>query len=727
MPIPSDLGRCCNCLVYLSKDKIQPYITNEVIGFMKSPNDSPVFVIKWEIIQVLFCMLFLALFYLQEMAATRFIGQNYTQVQIIHNFLNSLQFLLLPDFFFFLFVPLILISFGYIIFKKWRWFFLSFSGALISVLYVADRIYCSFFSSLITIRSLSAAGQVWAVKSAILASIMPKDVLFILAFCVFIFFGVLYNKKIKMGLPEGKLAFTIDKIIGILIFVLAIYAYNIAFYIPKRYVTIGDDHVIRISETKIEGKGMWHSIPIYETSNRSYADSFGLLNFHFKNLTDVFKDRLLKKSAENLPFPEGIHDFFDEKRKINEVSSPFYGIAKRRNVFLIHFESLHPILIGADIGGLPVTPTLNQLEKNSLYWNNILDQVTIGGSSDAEFSSLTGMLAGTEQISAFNSSSMAHIPALPRQLKSIGYQTISLHGYKISFWNRSVSQPLLGFETMYFEKAFKFEDTMGLGISDMEFFSQSIDLLKGHTSPFFAFLMTLTSHYPYEDIPANYRHLFRSQVEPDSVLINYLQAIRYSDDALGEFFLKIRNEGFWENSIFVIYGDHMPGGSSEQMSDALMKVTGKSLLNPRYACVPIMIVIPGHEDLILENKKLYSNIVGGLYDIFPTIMHLLGENSPLGVFGSHLFVQNIQRDSVPVFRFMDGFVFNGIHYRQQGKVISRDDMGLVFTNDVNAVIKTDIERLNQYKKALLSTFYCNYIYRMSVDISSFKTTGKAKG
>jgi len=523
-----------------------------------------------------------------------------------------------------------------------------------------------------------------------------------------------------MGLPEGKIAFTIDKILGILICLLAIYTYNIAFYIPKRYVTIGTDHIIRVTETEIKYKDMTKIMPVYEASDRFFADSFGLMNFHIKDLTESFKNQFLKKNAESLPPPEGIRSFFERKRKINKISSPFYGIAKGRNVFLIHFESLHPILIDLYIDGTPITPTLNQLKKNGLYWNYILDQVTIGGSSDAEFSSLTGMLPGTEQISAFNTSCMTLIPALPRQLKNLGYQTISLHGYDISFWNRNVSHPLLGFETMYFEKAFNFEKKIGMGISDKDFFSQSIDLLKNHSSPFFAFLMTLSSHVPYEDIPADYQHFFRTQIGPEFLLINYLQAIRYTDDALGEFFLKIKNEGFWENSIFVIYGDHLPGGSNEKMNDALMKATGKSMLNPRYTCLPLFIVIPGHENLILENRQLYSNTIGGLYDIFPTIIHLLGINVPFGMFGSHLFVNNNQRDAVPVFRFMDSFVFNGIMYRQQGKLIPKDNMGLVFSNDVNAVIKTESERLIQYKKALLSSRYCNYIYNTRVDVSSLK-------
>ncbi len=80
---------------------------------------------------------------------------------------------------------------------------------------------------------------------------------------------------------------------------------------------------------------------------------------------------------------------------------------------------------------MKVTPTLNRLIDKGLYWDHILDQVKIGGSSDAEFSILTGMLASTNQISAFNAEAMQHFTVLPKTLRAKGYQTVSLHGNHI--------------------------------------------------------------------------------------------------------------------------------------------------------------------------------------------------------------------------------------------------------------------------------------------------------
>ncbi len=171
-----------------------------------------------------------------------------------------------------------------------------------------------------------------------------------------------------------------------------------------------------------------------------------------------------------------------------------------------------------------------------------------------------------------------------------------------TFWNRNISDPILGFEKMYFKEAFHYTEKMGMGIADKEFLSQSIDLLKTHQSPVFAFLITMSSHYPYLDMPDSYRALFGNTIHPESMLNGYLQSIRYVDDAVGEFFSKAEKAGFWENSIFVIYGDHRPG-CDEEMNAELKRVTGRSLLTSRYSCVPVIRPIWARKNLLQNTTK----------------------------------------------------------------------------------------------------------------------------
>lgn len=686
---------------------------------MKNSNHNLLAVLKWETLQIGAIGVFLSLLYLQETRVIDAIKSNNPQRRAILEFLNGLQFPLLPDFFFMLFLPLCLVSIALVVFKKWRWYFLSLIGVLLAAVLSADKIYHAFFTSVITMFSFSAVGQVGDVSSAIFEAIQWIDALFILGFMMFIPFGRFYNQNVSMSLSKSKTTFLIDKLLGVLFFGLAIHCFHIAFYLPQRYVSIDTDRRMHVSETKFEFGSPTQFKPMFETSDIAYATTFGIINFHFTDFVDGIFQKNRGRHFKNAPSIDDIHAFFDRRYTLNQIRSPFFQVAEGRNVFLLHFESLNPAVIGVQIGGDEVTPNLNRMIRNGLYWDHILDQVRIGGSSDAEFSTLTGMLASTYQISAFNSACMPHIPSLPRTLKDQGYKTISLHGYKASFWNRHITHPLLGFQKMYFEESYTYAEKLGLGISDKDFFSQALDLLDTQPTPFFAYLLTLSSHYPYRDIPDSYRHHFSKATTSNDLLTRYLQSIRYVDDALGEFMAKAKRLGFWENSLFVVYGDHRPG-SDKEMNDALIAQTGRSLLSSRFSCVPVIIVMPGQDKLISAYKQDYQSVIGGLYDIFPTIMHLLGIETPFGVYGTHLFVGNPQRDPAPFYRYEDSFVFNGIQYVEQGRQIATDAKGILFTDNKDALGLTTAETHQLWRKAQRGIYLSNYIYASNFDIASLQ-------
>jgi hypothetical protein len=94
-------------------------------------------------------------------------------------------------------------------------------------------------------------------------------------------------------------------------------------------------------------------------------------------------------------------------------------------------------------------------------------------------------------------------------------------------------------------------------------------------------------------------------------------------------------------------------------------------------------------------------------------MHLIGSEIPNGIFGTHLFIENEKRDVVPSLRFWESFVFNGILYVQQGKHILEDEQGVIFSSKKEDLILNSNERLNLYKKSILSGHFCNYIYEVA--------------
>ena len=97
-------------------------------------------------------------------------------------------------------------------------------------------------------------------------------------------------------------------------------------------------------------------------------------------------------------------------------------------------------------------------------------------------------------------------------------------------------------------------DVQGWSLSDKAFFAQSLDEMKGIKQPFYSFLITLTSHHPYY-VPKDLCEAGYGAFE-GSIFGNYLQSIHYVDEAFGQFVEQMKQQGLWDNTILLIYGDH---------------------------------------------------------------------------------------------------------------------------------------------------------------------------
>src|SRR5699024_9110134 len=111
-------------------------------------------------------------------------------------------------------------------------------------------------------------------------------------------------------------------------------------------------------------------------------------------------------------------------------------------------------------------------------------------------------------------------------------------------------------DLFYDKSAYTIEDeeVIGWGLKDKEFFTQSLDYLHELEEPYYTKLITLTNHFPFE-LSEEDRTL-----EPfdstSTTLNNYFPTVRYTDEALEQFFLQLKAAGLYDNSIIVIMGDH---------------------------------------------------------------------------------------------------------------------------------------------------------------------------
>ncbi|GAB4288296.1 MAG: LTA synthase family protein [Methylophaga sp.] len=157
------------------------------------------------------------------------------------------------------------------------------------------------------------------------------------------------------------------------------------------------------------------------------------------------------------------------------------------------------------------------------------------------------------------------------------------------------------------------------GVSDEDMFDRAAEELKKMPAdkPFFAFLQTLSNHTPYA-LP---KPLPVKAVQGFGHLNEHLTAMRYSDWALGRFFDAIKDSDFYDNTLFVIVGDH-GFGTRQQLTEIDML---------RFH-VPMLILGPD----VREHYGDVNDKVGSQVDIVPTIAGLLGGDSVSGCWGRNL-------------------------------------------------------------------------------------------
>jgi phosphoglycerol transferase MdoB-like AlkP superfamily enzyme len=155
------------------------------------------------------------------------------------------------------------------------------------------------------------------------------------------------------------------------------------------------------------------------------------------------------------------------------------------------------------------------------------------------------------------------------------------------------------------------------GIWDEKFFHFVKNKISEKKKPFLATIFSVSSHAPFE-IPREYKQKFKEGNVP------LHKCIRYSDYSLKKFFEEASKEHWYNNTLFVITGDH----SNQIYYDEYFKTLNRT-------AVPILFYIPGN-----PNFKGVDNEWSQHIDIYPTILDIIDYNKPFRSWGRSLLRKN---------------------------------------------------------------------------------------
>ncbi|MDR3086450.1 MAG: LTA synthase family protein [Azoarcus sp.] len=287
------------------------------------------------------------------------------------------------------------------------------------------------------------------------------------------------------------------------------------------------------------------------------------------------------------------------------------------NVVFIHLESLGGSVTGMHGNPHNPTPNIDALARESWVLNNFYVPVT--GTAKTLWASITGIPDVSRAKSATRNPFL-----LPQHTVLNAFTAHSKH-YAIggsagwAHMNALIKSSIHDLQ-LHEEGEWKSPNIDVWGISDLALFREVDALLRAQPKdkPFFIFIQTADNHSPFT-IPAD-NDGFEFKTLPDEVLPNsgfrsnaQYNAVRMLDHTVGRFMEMAKASGYYDNTIFVLYGDH-----NGRISHIPFKSRAYEELNLESLHVPGIIhapkLIPPH---VTEEAT-------SLIDLLPTVAGLLG-------------------------------------------------------------------------------------------------------
>lgn len=402
---------------------------------------------------------------------------------------------------------------------------------------------------------------------------------------------------------------------------------------------------------------------------------FGIYTYQFNDLFSCVRTKVNTMFGYD-EAAKAFREYYDNKEE--ETKENMYtNIFKGKNVIVIHAESIQDYTMNVAFNDEELTPNINRLASEGIYFSNFYSQESVGNSSDSEFTLLSSLMPSSSGTVFMNYFDRDYV-TLPKLLKEQGYYSFSMHGNSGSSWNRNVVHPLLGYDDFYYHtKDYKIDETIGLGLSDKSFFRQSVEIISDFADtkqPFYGTLIMLTNHTPFNDIKDYSDYSVdiilddenteetdedtknnidendettsensdnedkQSNVIPyleDTKLGNYFKSVHYADEAIGLLIDDLEEKGLLDNTVIVIYGDHDAKlKQSEYKRFYENENIDKVLIDPSDKLTDVndyTYELNRNVPLIIWSKDIvgteYSQKVDkvmGMIDVMPTLGNMLG-------------------------------------------------------------------------------------------------------
>jgi len=307
------------------------------------------------------------------------------------------------------------------------------------------------------------------------------------------------------------------------------------------------------------------------------------------------------------------------------------GIQKRPNVVIVMLESFASYKTSLVANPLRPTPNMEAIANDGIHFSNFFVPHT--GTARSVWTLITG-IPDIEK----NRTSTRN-PLIVKQHSIInnfeGYNKSYFIGGSASWANiRGLLAANIKNLDLHEEGSYESERIDVWGISDLSLFKEANAVLKKTSEPFFSIIQTSGNHRPYT-IPED-NNGFVELTEDDLEFkpsdygfqhLKELNSFRFMDHCIGEFMKMAKQEGYYDNTLFVFFGDHGIAnrtGKHTPISEDILGISGHR--------VPLVL----HGPKILKQSGTIARVASQV-DILPTVAALTKNNYVNTAMGRDLF------------------------------------------------------------------------------------------
>lgn len=497
---------------------------------------------------------------------------------------------------------LLLLSIGLYIKKgKTAYITMTIIALLMNTLLFSNVVYYREFTSFITVNSMLSVGSVASgLESDIFKLIHPSDIIYWIAYIVVAILFMTKVLKVDKRPVRTRVAFAMSS--------LAVLTFGVNLTLAE------------IDRPELLSRTFSHDYMVKYLGINAFTAYDGIQTYKIDQRRAQASSNDLKKVEAYV------------QKHYAAPNPKYYGMAKGRNVIVVHLESLQQFVIDykykdKDGKEYEVTPFLNKLfhDNQTFAFDNFFHQVGSGKTSDAETlmeNSLFGLSQGPVMVQMGGKNTFQAAPTILNQ--NGGYQSAVFHGNAGSFWNRNEAYKHFGYNYFFDSSYFNLnkDNSFQYGLHDKYMLGESIKYLEHMQQPFYVKFLNVSNHYPFEPFKGK-EGGFPVADTGDETVNGYFATANYLDQSVKQLFDYLKKSGLYDNSMIVLYGDHY-GISNTRAKNALSPLLGKSpdtwteFDDAQMQRVPYMIHIPG------QHKGFIDHTYGGQVDNLPTLLHLLG-------------------------------------------------------------------------------------------------------